>query len=132
MVTQKRVVGLIFIFRGHPGMFSSNDRNILSSFANQAAIAVTNAQLYTTVKTNKQRLDAILDSAADGILLIAPNQIIQRCNTAFSRMISTPAEDIHGKLHEEIIQFENLTQETKLEDAIAGGWPLDPARAVVC
>jgi PAS domain S-box-containing protein len=124
MVTRKRVVGLIFIFRGHPGMFSSNDRNILSSFANQAAIAVTNAQLYTTIKRNKQRLDAILDSAADGILLLSPNQKIVRCNMAFSRMISKSAEDIHGKLHSEIVQFEHLTHESKLEDAIAGGWPL--------
>jgi K+-sensing histidine kinase KdpD len=126
MVTQQRVVGLIFIFRGHPGMFSSNDRNILSSFANQAAIAVTNAQLYTTIKRNKQRLDGILDSAADGILLLSPNLSIVRCNTAFSRMSSKSAENIHGKLHSEVVQFEQLTQETKLEDAVAGGWPLTP------
>jgi len=126
MVTQQRVVGLIFIFRGHPGMFSSNDRNILSSFANQAAIAVTNAQLYTAIRTNKQRLDAILDSAADGILLLSPNLKIVRCNSAFSRMISKSAEHIHGKLHKDIVQFEELTHETKLEDAVAGGWPLTP------
>jgi PAS domain S-box-containing protein len=126
MVTQKRVVGLIFIFRGYPGMFSNNDRNVLNSFASQAAVAVRNAQLYTTVTMNKQRLDAILDSAADGILIIGPNQIIERCNIAFSRMISAPAEAIQGKFHEDILKFENLTQETKLEDAIAGGWPLTP------
>ncbi|MDO9546466.1 MAG: ATP-binding protein [Pelolinea sp.] len=126
MITQKRVVGLIFIFRGYPGMFSNNDRNILNSFASQAAVAVRNAQLYTTVTMNKQRLDAILDSAADGILIIGPNQKIERCNTAFSRMISAPAEAIQGKIHGDVLGFENLTQETKLEDAIAGGWPLTP------
>jgi len=126
LVTQKRVVGLIFIFRGYPGMFSTNDRNILSSFANQAAIAVRNAQLYTTVTANKQRLDAILDCAADGILLIGANQVIERCNTAFSRMIGAPAEEIQGKIHGDVLQFEKLTKESKLEDAIAGGWPLTP------
>lgn len=126
MVTQQRVVGLIFIFRSNPGMFSSNDRNILSSFANQAAIAVINAQLYTTVNTNKQRLDAILDSAADGILLLTPTLVIVRCNTAFSRMISAPAKEIHGKLHAEVVKFETPTHEAKLEEAIAGGWPLTP------
>jgi PAS domain S-box-containing protein len=126
MVTQKRVVGLIFIFRGYPGMFSNNDRNVLNSFASQAAVAVRNAQLYTTVTMNKQRLDAILDSAADGILIIGPNQVIEKCNTAFSRMISAPAEAIQGVLHEHVLEFENLTQDTKLEDAIAGGWPLTP------
>jgi PAS domain S-box-containing protein len=126
MITQNHVLGVIFIFRGYPGVFSSNDRNILSSFANQAAIAIRNAQLYTTVSRNKTRLDTILDSAADGILIIGPNQIIERCNSAFSRMISKPGEEIQGFLHDQIITFEKLTQDTKLEDAIAGGWPPTP------
>ena len=82
MITQNHVLGIIFIFRGYPGVFSANDRNILSSFANQAAIAVRNAQLYTTVTRNKIRLDTILDSAADGILIIGPNQVIERSNSA--------------------------------------------------
>jgi len=124
MVIQKQVLGVIFIFRGYPGMFSLNDRNVLSSFANQAAIAVKNAQLYTTAVRNKQHLDTVLDSAADGILIIGPNQVIERCNPAFSRMISLPIEEIQGKPHEEIFKFEKLTHDVKLEDALAGGWPL--------
>lgn len=126
MITKNQVLGVIFIFRGYPGVFSTNDRNILSSFANQAAIAVKNAKLYTTVTRNKQYLDTVLDSAADGILIIGSNQIIERCNPAFSRMISMPIEDIQGKIHENIVAFEKLTHETTLEDAIAGGWPLNP------
>lgn len=124
MVTQKQVLGVIFIFRGYPGVFSVNDRNVLRSFANQAAIAVKNAQLYTSVNRNKQHLDTILDSTADGILIMGPNQIIDRCNPAFSRMISLPVEDIQGKPHDEIVTFEKLTHDVKLEDALAGGWPL--------
>ncbi len=126
MITQKHVLGVIFIFRGYPGVFSSNDRNILSSFADQAAIAVKNAQLYTTAIRNKQHLDTILDSTADGILILGPNQIIDRCNPAFSRMISLPVEEIQGKAHDEIVTFVKLTHDVKLEDAIAGGWPLSP------
>lgn len=126
MVTQQHVMGVIFIFRGYPGVFSSNDRNLLSSFANQAAIAIQNAQLYTTITRNKQHLDTVLDSAADGILIIGSNQIIERSNPAFSRMISLPINDIQGKPHDEVFIFENLTQGTTLEDAIAGGWPLTP------
>ena len=126
MVTRQQVLGVIFIFRSYAGIFSTNDRNVLSSFANQAAIAVKNAQLYTTVTTNKQHLDSILDSAADGILIIGPNQVIERCNPAFSRMISLPGEAIQGQAHEKIVKFDNLTHDIKLEDAIAGGWPLTP------
>ncbi len=126
MVTQKKVLGVIFIFRSYPGVFSTNDRNVLSSFASQAAIAVQNAQLYQTITTNKKYLDTVLDSAADGILIIGANQIIERCNPAFSRMVSLPMEQIQGQPHDKIVEFENLIHDVKLEDAIANGWPLSP------
>jgi len=126
LVIQKKVLGVIFIFRSYPGVFSTNDRNVLSSFASQAAIAVQNAQMYQTITTNKKYLDTVLDSAADGILIIGPNQVIDRCNPAFSRMISLPLEQIQGHLHEEIVEFDHLTHDIKLEDAIANGWPLSP------
>lgn len=126
MVTRQQVLGVIFIFRSYAGIFSTNDRNVLGSFASQAAIAVKNAQLYTTVTTNKQHLDTVLDSAADGILIIGPNQVIERCNPAFSRMISLPVEKIQGQPHEKIVVFGNLAHDIKLEDAVAGGWPLTP------
>lgn len=126
LITQKTVVGLIFIFRSYAGLFTANDRTLLHSFATQAAIAVQNAQLYNMVKQNEQRLDALFDSAADGILLISANQVIEHCNPAFTRLVSQPAENIHGKTHDQIVRIENPTQDITLEKAIAGGWPLTP------
>ena len=119
-----RVIGLIFIFRSYRGRFSNNDRNLLQSFANQAAIAVQNAQLYTQVTREKQRLDALLDSAADGILIMSPDHTIERCNPAFCRLWGEKMEDIQGLAHEDIVRWTRLVQGTKLEEAEAGGWPL--------
>jgi len=126
MVTHKRVMGVIFIFRGYPGIFTPNDRVLLSAFADQAAVAIQNAQLYRSVTKNKQHLDAVLDTAADGILIISAGQTIDRCNPAFTRMIGIPPEELIGKSHEEIIRLTHLNQEITLEKAIAGGWPLTP------
>ena len=63
------MIGVIFIFRNYPSRFSSDDLALLESFAEQAAIAVQNAQLYTQVTQEKQQMDALLDSVADGILI---------------------------------------------------------------
>ncbi len=126
LVTQKKVMGLIFIFRSNAGLFTANDRILLRSFATQAAIAVQNAQLYRSVIRNKQRLDTLFDSAADGILLLTANQVVEHCNPALSRMLSQPADKIVGKPHDQIVQLENTTQNITLEKAIAGGWPLTP------
>lgn len=56
-----KVIGVIFIFRNYPDIFSPNDKLLLQSFADQAAIAVHNAQLYRQVSYEKLRLDALLD-----------------------------------------------------------------------
>jgi PAS domain S-box-containing protein len=126
LVVHQQVIGIIFIFRSYPDLFSNNDRVLLSSFGNQAAIAVHNAMLYTQLQQEKQRLDALLDSAADGILILGADQGIERCNLAFGRMLGMRPSQVLGKKHDEVIRWEGQTQGTPLEVAEAGGWPLTP------
>ncbi len=126
LTARGRVVGLIFIFRNYPGMFSPNDRALLSSFANQAAIAVQNAQLYTQVSREKGRLDALLDSAADGILILRADHTIERANVALLHMLGFEESALTEKKHEEIIRWVSPPQFQTLEQAEAGGWPLTP------
>jgi PAS domain S-box-containing protein len=126
LIARDRVIGVIFVFRNYTALFSANDRALLQSFADQAAIAVDNAQLYTQVREEKQRMDALLDSAADGILILTPDHHITRCNPAFARMLGTPLEEIVSHLHEEIIHLARHGDGQTLEQAEAGGWPLTP------
>jgi len=126
LVARKRVVGVIFIFRSYPDVFSGNDRALLSSFADQAAIAVQNAQLYTRARHETQRMTALLDSAADGILILTPDLHIERCSTAFGRMYGEPAASLVGREHSEMIRWVNSPPASTLEKAVAGGWPLSP------
>ena len=126
LITREKVIGVIFVFRNYPGIFSANDRALLQSFANQAAIAVDNAQLYQQVSQDKQRMDALIDSAADGILILAPRHVITRCNPAFARILEEPIKNIVGKSHEEVINLTCHEDMLTLEQAEAGGWPLTP------
>jgi PAS domain S-box-containing protein len=121
-----QVIGVIFIFRNYPDLFTANDRSLLQSFADQAAIAVFNAQLYGQVSYEKQRLDALLDSAADGILILNADRVVERCNTAFEKLYGLERAEIVGKNHNEIIQWKNEPQGTTLEEAVSSGWPLTP------
>ncbi len=61
LIAHGQVIGVIFIFRNYPDIFSSNDKLLLQSFADQAAIAVFNAQLYGQISYEKGRLDALLE-----------------------------------------------------------------------
>jgi signal transduction histidine kinase len=126
LIAREKVIGVIFVFRNYPGIFSSNDRALLQSFANQAAIAVDNAQLYQQVSQDKQRMDALIDSAADGILILSQGHTITRCNPAFARMLEESVAIIVGKSHEDVIDLQCHEEMLTLEQAEAGGWPLTP------
>ena len=121
-----QVIGVIFIFRTYPDLFTPNDRDILQSFADQAAIAVYNAQLYGQVSYEKQRLDALLDSAADGILILNADLTIERANDAFERMYGKTHDELVNLPHDGIIKWAGDPQGSTLNEAIANGWPLTP------
>jgi K+-sensing histidine kinase KdpD len=125
LVTGDQVVGVIFVFRQFAA-FSPTDRGLLSNFADQAAIAVHNAQLYNQVENDKKRVDALLDSAADGILILTHDLRIERSNPAFCHLISKKSEELLDQPHENIIKWAKKPQQMTLEQAVAGGWPLTP------
>ncbi len=123
LITGQRVLGVIFVFREY-SEFSSNDKVLLSSFANQTAIAVQNAQLYAQVEYDRRRLNALLDSAADGILILTKDLRVEKANPAFSFLIGLPVQEIIQKTHEEIIRWVKKPTDMTLPQAVAGGWPL--------
>jgi PAS domain S-box-containing protein len=129
MVARDEVVGIIYIFRGYTTAFTANDRALLASFADQAAIAVHNARLYQQTAQEKRRLDAILDSAADGILIMDAAHRIQRFNRALSKITGWSAADAIHQAHDEVIRWAHREPGRDLSSAEADGWPLaiDPA-----
>ncbi|HSQ18520.1 MAG TPA: histidine kinase dimerization/phospho-acceptor domain-containing protein, partial [Anaerolineales bacterium] len=126
LIVMDRVIGVIFIFRNYRGVFSANDRALLQSFADQAAVAVNNARLYSQITQEKQRLDALLDSAADGILILSPEHTITRCNPAFAHFLGVTPQRLIGESHEDVVVLLRHGDNMTLEQAEAGGWPLTP------
>jgi PAS domain S-box-containing protein len=121
-----QVIGVIFIFRNYPDRFTKNDSTLLQSFADQAAIAVYNAQLYGQVSFEKQRLDALLDSAADGIVILNADLTIERVNDAFERIYGKTHDELVNTPHDDVIRWARDPQGSTLKEAIANGWPLTP------
>jgi PAS domain S-box-containing protein len=124
MVTRGMVVGAAYIFRTGPVRFTGNERALLQAFADQAAVAVTNARLFAQVREEKQRLDAILDSSAEGIAILGPDNRIQRFNRAIARLTGVSAEQAVGAFHDDLLRFSAVQTGRTLAQAEAGGWPL--------
>jgi PAS domain S-box-containing protein len=124
MIAHQEVLGVIFVFRSYRGRFSKEDRALLQSFASQAAIAVHNASLYTQTTEQKQFLDAIVESSADGIFTLNQSFEFQTFNRSCARITGYRPEEVIGRKHNEIIRWHRREAGISFEDAEAGGWPL--------
>lgn len=117
-------LGALYVFRIYGGEFTRNDRKVLESFADQAAIAVNNARLYEQLAQEKRRLDAILEFSADGVVIMDASHRILMFNQLMSRMIGVPAEEAVGQKFEEVLKLARKSAGTTLEEAEAQGWPM--------
>jgi PAS domain S-box-containing protein len=125
MVVGSELMGVAYIFRAYGTHFTHDERRLLQSFADQAAIAVHNARLYEAVAREKRRLDAILQYSADGVMILDANRTITTFNRALARMTGwTPAEAI-GQPHDAVVKWARREPGMTLAEAEAGGWPLD-------
>jgi PAS domain S-box-containing protein len=128
MAIGQDLIGVLYVFRSYGTRFTADDRQMLSSFADQAAIAVHNAQLYEAVSQEKRRLDAILEYSADGVMILDAAHRITVFNRALSQMSGWPAAEVLGRQHDEVVHWVRLETDLNLASAIAGGWPLPAAR----
>ena len=130
MIAEQELLGVIFIFRAQSSRFSPDDRQILASFADYAAIAVHNARLYESAETERRRLDALLESTADGVMVLRPDLRFERFNRALVTLTGWPAAEAVGRQHEDIITWARRASRLALEDAIAQGWPTEEGRTL--
>ena len=127
MAIKRELIGVLYVFRGYGTRFNANDRQILASFADQAAIAVHNAQLYERISQEKRRVDAILEHSADGVLILDSAHRIVVFNRALVRLTGWGAADALGRHHDEVMRWASVETDLDLAGAVAGGWPLPSA-----
>ncbi len=115
-------LGLLVVFRSYQAEVTHSDVQILRSFADQAAIAVHNAQLYEHINQDRKRLSAILQHSGDGVMILDSHQEILQVNRAFERMLGLSADDAIGLNQDEVLIWETIEGDD-LRDALEDGWP---------
>ena len=82
------IIGLIILFHERPGYFNSEHQLLLQAIASQAAIALQNVQLYASMSQERERMAAILQSAADAILTFDVDACLVSLNPAGEKLFS--------------------------------------------
>ncbi len=122
LVFAENPLGLLIVFRSYQARITPMDTQSLQSFADQAAIAVNNAQLYERINQERQQLAAILHYSGDGVMLLNAQLVIIQMNRAFEQMTGWSSTLAMGRKLDEVIVWKHL-EHNDLKDALAKGWP---------
>lgn len=113
-------LGLLIVFRSYSGSSTPDEFQVLQSFADQAAIAVHNAQLYERIDQERRRLAAIVQHSADGVMILDAELRILSFNRALERMTGWTTEDAVGRDLDEVIAWKKI-ETGDLRRALADG-----------
>lgn len=121
LVFANNPLGLLIVFRSYQTAITPEDVSALQSFADQAAIAVNNAQLYGEIYSERQRLEAIINSSGDGVMILNPDLAIQQANGAFAHIVGWLKDDLIGLPKSDVVTWANM-EGADIESALDAGW----------
>lgn len=106
-------IGVILVFRSALNVaFSEEEQHSLLAFANQAAVAVTNARLFQSLFREKQHLTAIIEQSIDGVMILDGLWRITTFNNAMEQLTGWSREEAAGRPCAEVIGIEISTGES--------------------
>jgi PAS domain S-box-containing protein len=107
VLEDEEVVGGIFLFRTGTIAFTPGDRMLLRDFADQAAVAVRNARQVEQLRTEKARVEAIIENNPNGIMILDPQLRVEIVNRALSRLLGVAEQDVVGRHCAQALKLEN-------------------------
>jgi GAF domain-containing protein/signal transduction histidine kinase len=110
LLVGEEVLGALLLFHRQSGRFSAEHLNLTKAVANQVAVAIHNAELYTLIRDQAERLGnmlrdqqvetsrsrAILEAVADGVLVTDSSNIITLFNASAERILDLDVSKVHG------------------------------------
>lgn len=111
LMVKTELIGVIYTDnRIRTGIFSESDRDLLIAFANQAAVAIENARLFSSLKRTlaevtelKNLMDDVFESIVSGVITADVQDQITLCNRAAASILGQASAEIVGRKIEEII-----------------------------
>ncbi len=105
------LIGVIYTDnRIRTGIFSESDRDLLLGFADQAAVSIENARLFSSLKRTleevtelKNLMDDVFASIVSGVITADVQDQITLCNRAAASILGHTSAEIVGQKIEEII-----------------------------
>ena len=86
-IYRDQVMGFLGLHHRTLQHYTTTDKALMKTFADQAAVAIQNAQLHQSVVDNAQRLNAVIEAISEPIIAYTPDHRILLVNVPFYRLI---------------------------------------------
>jgi PAS domain S-box-containing protein len=124
------VLGVIALGSDHANEYTPDDLSFVSQLATQARIAIDNARLFRHIEEARDRLQVILDSMREGVILISAEGEIALANPRVGRLLGLEPQQIIGVPITALIERLPLADRLgfghdallTLSRSLAGGW----------
>ena len=111
LMVKNDIIGVIYTDnRIRSGIFSESERDLLIAFANQAAVSIENARLFSSLKRTleevtelKNLMDDVFASIVSGVITADVQDQITLCNRAAASILGQTSAEIVGRRLMEII-----------------------------
>jgi PAS domain S-box-containing protein len=122
---ENKFFGILWIAFESPHKFVDEEVQYIITLGGQAALAVSNASLYLSAEIGRQRLESILNSTPDPVLVTDHNKRLLLSNPAADQLFGLYDDEVIGKhisefiTNEEVLDLfvseENLKQSIEVE-----------------
>jgi PAS domain S-box-containing protein len=103
MIVKGRVIGAIELLNKLNGQFTEDEAERLMRMAAFIGVAIQNAHLFQQVADGRDRLEAILNSTTDGILLIDMHGVVVTANPTAASLFESSEQDLIGQTLDELL-----------------------------
>jgi adenylate cyclase len=105
LIVRGNCIGAVYVDSHlHANLFNEKTLDLLLAFCNQAAIAIENARLFSKVNEDKQYMDNIFASMANGVITTNSAGIITTFNLAASYILGLDPTQVVGKHYLEVFK----------------------------
>lgn len=96
MIVKGRTIGVIELLNKRDGVFTDEDGERLTRMATTIGVAIENARLFQQVSTGRDRLEAILNSTNNGILMADTHGVVVTANPMAAQLLRMKKTHIIG------------------------------------
>jgi signal transduction histidine kinase len=119
MVVKGRLIGVVEAINKRGGVFTAQDLRTFEGFAAQAAVAIENARLFSSLREERFKLETIFSEMSDAALLTTRDGVVLLANPAARKLLGLGES---ATLDAALRPFLTIPP---LREALAGREPLD-------